>query len=130
MPYEEPGVLLNKAAYEIKSTEANHEYEMLDKYNQAYEEIKVVPRPPKLPDQQGLPPSSTGDYDITQCPAYIPVVHGNQQGQQTETSLMQPAPDTTATKNSSGVMSTGNKDQDGNSDDVKDDETYINVAAS
>ena len=123
-------MLLNKVAYEIKTTEADHEYEMLDKYNQAYEDIKVVPRPPKLSDQQGLPPLSAGDYDITQCPAYIPVAHGNQQGQQAETSLMQPAPDTTATKDSSEVMSIGDKDQNGNSDDVKDDATYWNVAAS
>ena len=127
MPYEEPGVLLNKVAYEIKNTEPDHEYEMLDKYNQAYEEIKVVPRPPKLPDQQGLPPSSAGDYDITQCPAYVPVT---QQGQQAETSLMQPATGTTATIGSSDVMSTGDKDQDGNSGDAKDNETYWNVAAS
>ena len=115
MPYyEQPGVLLsdiNRAANEIKSTEANHDYEMLDNYNQVYEEIKVV-QPPKLPDQRGLPSplSSASDYDITQCPAYVPIAHGNQQGQQAETSLMQPAPGTTATKELSEVMSTGDKD--------------------
>ena len=135
MSYEQPGVLLsdiNRAANEIKSTEADNHYEMLDNYNpwQAYKEIKVV-QPAKLPDQQGLPgpPSSAGDCDITQCPAYVPIAHGNQQGQQAETSLMQPAPGTTATIDSSEMMSTGSKDQDGNSEDVKDNETYWNVAA-
>ena len=94
---------INKTACETKNGEAEHEYEMLDKYNQEYEEIKVIPRP--QPTQQA------GDqYDITQCPAYVPVAHGNQQ---TETSLVQPTDSTTATK-----------------DDVEDNETYCNVAAS
>jgi hypothetical protein len=58
-----------------------------DKYNPVYEEIKAV-QPLQLPDQQGLSPA--GDYDIIQCPAYIPVTHGNEQDQQAENSLVQP----------------------------------------
>ena len=139
MPYEQPGVLLsdiNRAAYnrnEIKSIEADHEYEMLDKYNQAYEEIKVAsdpslaPDPPKLPDQHRLPPSSAGGYDFTQCPAYVPIAHGNQQA---ETSLTQPAGTTATAAKVSSEVSTRSKDHDGNSDDVEDNETYENVAAS
>ena len=57
--------------------EADHEYSTLDKYNQAYEEIKVPPPKPKLAMEakavqlQSL--SSTDDCEFTQCPAYIPV---------------------------------------------------------
>ena len=133
MPYEQPRVLLRdiNRFTEIKGTASEDYagYEMLDKYNRAYEEI-----PRKLPDQRGLPsfPSSAGaDYDITQCPAYVSVAHGNQKGQQAETSLMHPypAPGTTATKDSSEMSAWLGKhqDQDGNSED---NETYWNVAAS
>lgn len=123
MPYEQPGVLLsdlNKSAYVIETIKADHEYEKLDKYNRAYKEIKVAPNPPKLPDQQRLPPSSVGhgDYNFTQCPAYVAVAHSNQLA---ETSLVQSA-GATATKGSLEV-------QEGNIDDVKDDEAYENVAA-
>ena len=72
MPYEQPRVLLRdiNRFTEIKGTASEDYagYEMLDKYNRAYEEI-----PRKLPNQRGLPspPSSAGvDYNITQCPAY------------------------------------------------------------
>ena len=57
-------------AYE-SPIETDHEYEMLDKYNQAYEEVQV---PPTRPEPVKLQPlSSAGDYDFTQCPAYVPV---------------------------------------------------------
>ena len=58
---------------------------MLDKYNQAYDDIQVPQAPPQKQEQQQS--SSAGDYELTQCPAYVPVTHGNQH---TETSLMQP----------------------------------------
>lgn len=112
---------ISKVENESKNTDSEPGYagyEMLDKYDRAYEEIKVV-QPPKLPDRQELPsprpPSSASDYVITQCPAYIPAAHGNQQGQEAETPLMQPA-GTTAPKDSSVT--------------VEDDETYWNVSAS
>lgn len=58
-------------AYE-SPTEADHEYEVLDKYNQTYEE--VIQAPPTKPEPIQLQPSSSADdYDFTQCPAYIPV---------------------------------------------------------
>ena len=60
--------------------EEDHDYEAIDKYrsvSQPYE-VPQVTRP-KLP--LPLPPdettSSTGDYEFTQCSAYVPVTHGN-----------------------------------------------------
>ena len=41
--------------------EIDHDYEMLDKYNQHYEDIQAPP--PKLED----------DYKSTPCPAYVSV---------------------------------------------------------
>ena len=102
-------------------------YEMLGKDNPVYEEIKAM-QPLNLPDQRGLPPSSAGpDYEIMQCPAYIDitVAHGNQEGQQAEISLIQPA-GTTAAKDSSEMSGMGPgtcNNQDVNLDDVEDKET-------
>ena len=48
----------------------DHDYEMLDKYSQAHEELRV---PATQPVQQQQPLSSIGDYNLTQCPAYVPV---------------------------------------------------------
>ena len=98
VPYKEPQALLSdlsrpRVANEIiKNTGSEADYEMLDNYNPDYEDIKVV-EPLSLPDRRGLPPSSVGDYNITQCPAYIPIAHGNQQA---ETSLIQSAGTATA----------------------------------
>ena len=68
-----------------KETEAyenvgvDHEYEILDKYSQPYE-IPVAP-PPKQEQHQKSSPAAGGDYELTQCPAYVPVIttgiHGN-----------------------------------------------------
>ena len=84
---------LNKDIQHYESVEGNHEYEMLDKYHQSSEEVKVPQTralPPKPTEQQ--PTLSTGDYDITQCPAYETVAQDTQQ--QTETSMItQPATD-------------------------------------
>ena len=92
MPYELPGVKLSNISHTSKerevheSVETDHEYEMVDKYNRACEDIPVPQAPPpKLEQQQS---SSAGDYGLTQCPAYVPVIHSNRQ---TKTSLMQPA---------------------------------------
>ena len=56
---------------------ADHEYEILDNYNQ---DIKVSP-PDKAEVVQMQPLPSTGDYEFTQCLAYIPVattsIHSN-----------------------------------------------------
>ena len=71
--------------------EVDHEYEMLDKYHQSSDEVKVPQAralPPKPTEQQ--PTLSSGDYDITQCPAYDTVEQDTQQ--QAETSMtVQPA---------------------------------------
>lgn len=88
-------------------------YEMLDRYNPVYEEIKMM-EPLNLPDQQGLPPSSAGpDYDIKQCLAYGTA----QESQQAEISLIQPAGMTAA--RDSSEMSSNN--QDGNLDNQVED---------
>jgi hypothetical protein len=72
--------------YETVDT-ADHEYEILDKFSQAatYEDIKIPspakPKPGAAEAVQLQPLPATGDYEFTQCPAYIPVattsIHGN-----------------------------------------------------
>jgi hypothetical protein len=91
LPYEVPGnvVLSNlsptREVYETVDT-ADHEYEILDKFSQAatYEDIKIpLPTKPKSEAEavQLQPLSSTGNYEFTQCPAYVSVattsIHGN-----------------------------------------------------
>lgn len=94
MPYELPGVKLSDISHVSKerqsnvSVEADNEYVVIDQteYDQAYEEVRVPLAPhPKQEQQQS---SSTDDYELVQCRAYIPVTHGNQQ---TETTLTQPS---------------------------------------
>ena len=87
MPYEQPGVMLSDLSTTSKergvyeTVEADHEYEILDKYNQAYEEVQAPPPKPAPVAVQPQPASSAGDYEFTDCPAYIPVattsIHGN-----------------------------------------------------
>jgi hypothetical protein len=92
LPYEVPAgsVILSdlqsptREVYETIET-ADHEYEILDKYSLAtYEDIKIPP--PTKPEAEAeavqlKPLSSTGNYEFTHCPAYIPVtttsIHGN-----------------------------------------------------
>ena len=94
LPYEVPGsvVLSNlsqptstREVYETIET-ADHDYEILDKYSPAtYEDIKVPPtakpKPAEVEAVQLQPMASTGDYEFTQCPAYVPMattsIHGN-----------------------------------------------------
>ena len=129
MPYEQPGVILsdithtsNKERYAQETVDVNNEYEVLDKYNQAYEEIQVSQALP--PEQEQQKSSSAGDYELSQCPAYVPVTHGNQL---TETSLMQP----TTVCSTELAATTGAKGQGkGRTDDDqkdKDNGTYETV---
>ena len=86
--YEQPMVMLSDISHDSKeragyeSAEVDHEYETLDKYNQPYDEVRIPEAPPpKLEQQQKS--SSGDDYELTQCPAYIPVatipgVHGKE----------------------------------------------------
>ena len=76
LPYEAPGsVMLSDLSPTTKerdvyaeTIEADHEYEILDRYSQPqYDDVKV---PPPKPEVQ-LQPS--GDYEFTQCPAYVPM---------------------------------------------------------
>ena len=54
-----------------ETIEADHEYEILDRYSQPqYDDVKVPPPAEPKPEVQ-LQPS--GDYEFTQCPAYIPM---------------------------------------------------------
>ena len=79
----------NKEREVYETIEADHEYEILDKYSQAYEEVQAPPPKPELPVQP-QPPSSAGDYELTQCPAYVPMtttsIHGNTNKPDTPTS--------------------------------------------
>ena len=59
-----------KAAYE--SVEVDHEYEILDKYNLPYDEVRLSEAPPPKQEQQQQS-SSADDYELTQCPAYVPI---------------------------------------------------------
>ena len=102
--YLEPGAILSDVTHTIKEreagTEGDHEYELLDKYTQPYEDIEIPKTaPPKSGEQKS---SSAGDYEFTHCPAYVPVTHGNQQA---DISLSQPSTTTgpsTEDKDSAG----------------------------
>ena len=109
-------------AHEI--VEADHEYEVLDKYNQAYEDIRVPQAPPPKQEQQQSSSAGDRDYELTQCPAYVPVIHGSQE---TETSLMQPTTVcSTEVAAAAGVKGHG---KSGTDDDQKDEDngTYETV---
>ena len=84
----------NKERGVYETIEADHEYEILDKYNQAYEEVQAPPPKPAPAPVQPQPVSSAGDYEFTNCPAYIPVattsIHGNTRKPDTPISV-QPA---------------------------------------
>ena len=96
LPYEAPGNVMlsdlspttNKEREIYENIEADHEYEILDKYNQAtanYEDVKfpppAKPQPTEAEAVQLQPMASTGDYEFSQCPAYVPMattsIHGN-----------------------------------------------------
>ena len=67
-----------------------HEYELLDKYCQAYEEVNV-PKSLPLVKREQQQASSTVDYDYTKCPAYVPIPRGPASSQQAKTSFKQPS---------------------------------------
>ena len=84
--------LTNKEGEVYETIEADHEYEILDKYNQPqHDDAKVPPPKPesKVPSpkpgsvqlQKASQSAPASDYEFTQCPAYIPVsstsIHGN-----------------------------------------------------
>jgi hypothetical protein len=78
----------------IKST--GHEYEILDKYcgNQVYEDISPLAKPKPEAEAVQLQPLPSGDYEFTQCPAYISMattsIHHNN-NKPAETPSTQPA---------------------------------------
>ena len=68
--------------------EGDPEYETPDKYRPAYDDVIIPQRAqPSLLNPE--PPSSGGQYELTQCPAYVPIVHGNQPTESSST--QQPA---------------------------------------
>ena len=71
----------NKERDVYETIEADHEYEILDKYNQPqYDDVKIPPIKPKPAEAEAVqlhPLPSTVDYEYTQCPAYIPVATTN-----------------------------------------------------
>ena len=83
-PYEEPGMVvlsnLSTTRDVYETIKADHEYEVLGKFNPTYAEIE--PQPSVKPESVQLQPlSSAGGFEFTQCPAYDPVattsIHGN-----------------------------------------------------
>ena len=64
-----------------ETIEADHEYEILDKYNQPHYDDVKVPLPKPEEPVQPQPSALAGDYEFTQCPAYVPMAttssHGN-----------------------------------------------------
>lgn len=57
---------------EVDNTlEADHEYEILDKCDQAYDEVKVPPPKSESVQLQAFPLAASDDYKFTQCPAYV-----------------------------------------------------------
>ena len=71
------GVSKETEAYE--SVGVDHEYEILDTYSRPYEEVKLSEAPPSPQEQLHKSMPTAGDYELTQCPAYVPVagVHGD-----------------------------------------------------
>lgn len=51
--------------------EADHEYETLDKNDQAYDEVKVPLPKSESVQLQAFPLAASDDYKFTQCPAYV-----------------------------------------------------------
>ena len=79
--YEEPLVLMSSLPqrdqhYEV--IDVDHEYEGLDKYNKSYE-FSASPQVPSSVQHRQTP---SGDYEFTQCPAYMPSV--SQRGYHTD----------------------------------------------
>ena len=77
----------DREVYETIET-TDHEYEILDKYNQAtatYENVKIPPlakpQPTEVEAVYLQPMASTEDYGFIQCPLYVPMtttsIHGN-----------------------------------------------------
>lgn len=66
---------------EREALEADHEYETLDEYDQADIGVKVPPPKSESIQLHMLPSAASGDYEFTQCPAYVAVattsIHGN-----------------------------------------------------
>ena len=85
LPHEAPGSVMlsdlspsNKEGEVYEAIEADNEYEILDKYSQAYDDIKIPPTAnlPK-PEADAVKLQSfpaAGDYEFTQCPAYVTIV--------------------------------------------------------
>ena len=78
-------------------TGIDHEYEFIDKYSKPYE----MPHPED--GHQKL--ASTGDYQFTQCAAYVSITNDNQ-AQQDEDTEMSPSLDT-ATSDGGELENTG-----------------------
>ena len=57
--------------YETVETDHVYEIPVLDEHSQIYEEVRA-PSPKPEPSQL-QPLSSAGDFELTQCPAYVSV---------------------------------------------------------
>ena len=101
LPHEAPGSVMlsdlspsNKEREVYEAIEADNEYEILDKYSQAYDDIKIPPLAnlPK-PEADAVKLESfpaAGDYEFTQCPAYVTVATTNVLGNTNKSPSIQP----------------------------------------
>ena len=81
-PYEEVVLSNLSTTRDVYETiKANHEYEVLGKFNPTYAEIEPQAPSVKPESVQLQTLSSAGGFEFTQCPAYDPVattsIHGN-----------------------------------------------------
>ena len=83
----------NKEREVYETIEADHEYEMLDTYNlqPQYDDV-TIPPPKSKAEAETMQPklASTGDYEFTQCPAYVSVATTSIHGKPVETPSTQP----------------------------------------
>ena len=89
------------------SETVDHEYEVLDKYCQPLSNVDQVTQEAN---------QLLGDYELTACPAYVPVAYGNQQ-------------DSSTRVESASGEGKGQTTDDSTRDD-QDDEVYEDIVVS
>ena len=77
-----PGVMLSDIIMNKEKGVENvdHEYEVLDQYSQPLSQADQVTKDTNEQTKQQL----SGEYELTECPAYVPIAHGNQQDSSTQ----------------------------------------------
>ena len=68
------------ASKEKSGENVDHEYEVLDQYSQPLSHANQAVTKDTNEQTKQLP----GEYELTECPAYVPIAHGNQQDSSTQ----------------------------------------------